>query len=38
MDKEKLDKIKEIAADPALLEAKIKEYWGKIDDKGEQVP
>jgi Ca2+-binding EF-hand superfamily protein len=34
MDKEKLDKLKELANDPAALEAKIKEYWGKIDDKG----
>ena len=29
-----MDKIKEIAKDPALLEAKIKEYWAKIDYEG----
>ena len=29
------EKIKEIVNDPAKLEAKIKEYWGKIDEKGE---
>ena len=30
-----MDKYKEIANDPAKLEAKIKEVWAKIDAKGE---
>ena len=30
-----VEKIKAIVSDPAKLEAKIKEYWGKIDEKGE---
>ena len=29
-----MDKVKEIAKDPAKLEAKIKEYWAKIDTEG----
>ena len=30
-----MDKYKEIFADPAKLEAKLKEDWAKIDTKGE---
>ena len=30
-----MDKYKEIANDPAKLEAKLKEIWAKIDAKGE---
>ena len=30
-----MDKLKELAKDPAALEAKIKEYWGKLDVDGE---
>ena len=29
------EKVKEIVNDPAKLEAKLKEIWGKIDEKGE---
>ena len=29
-----MDKIKELAKDPAALEAKIKEYWAKVDTGG----
>ena len=34
MDKENLEKLKALAANPDALEAKIKEYWGKLDTEG----
>ena len=30
-----MDKVKELVKDPAVLEAKIKEFWSKIDVNGE---